>query len=79
MSHRLDETASGVYVIAVTPFTDAGLIDEFVLYLAPVLLGSGARALFAMPPVVEMGARRELDVMDVRAVGNDWRLTARLK
>ena len=28
MSHRLDETASGVYVIAVTPFTDAGLIDE---------------------------------------------------
>ncbi|KKB12238.1 dihydrodipicolinate synthetase [Devosia geojensis] len=28
MSYRLDETASGVYVIAVTPFTDAGLVDE---------------------------------------------------
>ncbi len=27
MSHRLDETAAGVYVIAVTPFTDAGEID----------------------------------------------------
>ena len=58
---------------------DAGLIDEFVLYLAPVLLGSGARALFAMPPLAGMGARRELEVMDVRAVGDDWRLTARLR
>jgi 4-hydroxy-tetrahydrodipicolinate synthase len=28
MPHLLNETAEGVYVIAVTPFTDAGLIDE---------------------------------------------------
>jgi 4-hydroxy-tetrahydrodipicolinate synthase len=28
MSDLLDETASGVYVIAVTPFTDTGAIDE---------------------------------------------------
>ena len=28
MSYRLDESASGVYVIAVTPFTDAGVVDE---------------------------------------------------
>lgn len=28
MSHRLDESAAGVYVIAVTPFTDEGAIDE---------------------------------------------------
>ncbi|MDB5531109.1 MAG: dihydrodipicolinate synthase family protein [Devosia sp.] len=27
MSHRLDESAAGVYVIAVTPFTDAGQVD----------------------------------------------------
>jgi 4-hydroxy-tetrahydrodipicolinate synthase len=26
--HRLDESAAGVYVIAVTPFTDSGQIDE---------------------------------------------------
>jgi len=26
--HRLDESAAGVYVIAVTPFTENGLIDE---------------------------------------------------
>src|SRR5690606_32432216 len=28
MSKRLDETASGVYIIAVTPFTDEGRVDE---------------------------------------------------
>ena len=28
MAHKLDETASGVYIIAVTPFTDTGAIDE---------------------------------------------------
>jgi 4-hydroxy-tetrahydrodipicolinate synthase len=28
VSHLLNETASGVYIIAVTPFTDAGQIDE---------------------------------------------------
>ena len=58
---------------------DAGLIDEFVLYLAPVLLGSGARALFAMPPLVGMGERRELAIHDVSRVGDDWRVTAALK
>jgi 4-hydroxy-tetrahydrodipicolinate synthase len=28
MPHRLDESAAGVYVIAVTPFTDTGAVDE---------------------------------------------------
>lgn len=28
MSHRLDATAAGVYVIAVTPFTEEGRVDE---------------------------------------------------
>lgn len=28
MPHLLDETAAGVYIIAVTPFTDTGAIDE---------------------------------------------------
>lgn len=58
---------------------DAGLIDEFVLYLAPVLLGSGARALFAMPLVTDMDKRRELDILDLATVGDDVRITARLK
>lgn len=53
-----------------------GLVDELVVYLAPVLLGSSARAMFALPPLAEMAARRELRITDMRPVGDDWRITA---
>lgn len=57
----------------------SGLVDELVVYIAPVLLGSSARAMFALPPLAEMGARRELRVTDTRAVGDDLRITATLR
>lgn len=55
----------------------AKLVDELVLYLAPTLLGSSARALFAVPPLVRMADRRVFDILDVSPVGDDWRITAR--
>lgn len=55
----------------------AGLADELVLYLAPHLLGDGARGLFHLPGIVRMPDRIALDIVDVRAVGADWRVTAR--
>lgn len=55
---------------------EAGLVDELVLYLAPVLLGSSARAMFALPPLQQMSARRTLEITEVRPVGKDWRITA---
>jgi len=55
----------------------AGLVDEIVLYVAPHLMGSGARPLFHLPGISEMEHRIALDVLDVRAVGRDWRITAR--
>ncbi|MCA1799296.1 MAG: bifunctional diaminohydroxyphosphoribosylaminopyrimidine deaminase/5-amino-6-(5-phosphoribosylamino)uracil reductase RibD [Xanthomonadaceae bacterium] len=58
---------------------DAGMIDELVIYLAPMLLGSSARALFAMPPLPHMSAGRRLDISDVRQVGDDWRITAAVR
>lgn len=56
----------------------AGLVDELVLYLAPHLLGSGARGLFDLPGLESMRDRRALEIQDVRAVGQDWRITARV-
>ncbi len=56
----------------------AGLVDELVLYLAPHLLGSGARGLFNIPVLADMAGRIALDIQDVRAVGRDWRITARV-
>jgi len=55
----------------------AGLVDELVLYLAPHLLGSGARGLFNIPGLEDMADRVALDIQDVRAIGNDWRITAK--
>ena len=55
----------------------AGLVDEIVLYVAPLLLGSGARDLVALGPLQDMRDRGELDIADVRRVGPDLRLTLR--
>ena len=54
----------------------AGLVDELVLYLAPHLLGSGARGLFNLAGLERMQDRIALRIEDVRAVGQDWRITA---
>lgn len=55
----------------------AGLMDELVIYMAPSLLGDKARGLFELPELTRMQDRHELDVLDARAVGRDWRLTLR--
>jgi diaminohydroxyphosphoribosylaminopyrimidine deaminase/5-amino-6-(5-phosphoribosylamino)uracil reductase len=56
----------------------AQLIDELVIYYAPHLLGAGARGMFDLPALDSMDARIALDMTDVRAVGHDWRVTARV-
>ena len=55
---------------------NAELLDELVLYVAPVLLGDAARGLFQLPALTSMSQRIELELADIRAVGRDWRITA---
>lgn len=57
----------------------AGLIDEIIVYMAPILMGSDARGLFRLPGMRRMAERIELDITDVRPVGRDWRITASVK
>jgi diaminohydroxyphosphoribosylaminopyrimidine deaminase/5-amino-6-(5-phosphoribosylamino)uracil reductase len=54
-----------------------GLIDELVVYLAPHLMGDGARGLFRLPGLERMDQRVGMQIEDVRAVGPDWRIIAR--
>jgi diaminohydroxyphosphoribosylaminopyrimidine deaminase/5-amino-6-(5-phosphoribosylamino)uracil reductase len=54
-----------------------GLVDELVIYMAPHLMGDAARGLFSLPALRQMHERIELDILDIRAVGRDWRITAR--
>jgi diaminohydroxyphosphoribosylaminopyrimidine deaminase/5-amino-6-(5-phosphoribosylamino)uracil reductase len=60
-------------------FVRRGLVDELVIYMAPVLLGSSARSLFEMPPLERMCDRCEFEWRDVQRVGDDLRLTLRPK
>jgi riboflavin biosynthesis pyrimidine reductase len=48
-----------------------------VLYFAPKLLGSGARAMFAFEPVGGLESAVELDIVERRSVGADLRIVAR--
>jgi len=54
----------------------SGLVDEIVLYLAPHLMGDGARGLFRLPGLERMRSRIALDIRDVRMAGPDLRITA---
>lgn len=54
----------------------AGLLDELVIYMAPHLMGDGAKGLFHLPDLLQMQDRIELEIADIRAVGRDWRITA---
>ena len=53
----------------------AQLVDEIVVYLAPLLMGSQARPQFLLPEISTMTARIPLTLGDSRQVGDDLRLT----
>jgi diaminohydroxyphosphoribosylaminopyrimidine deaminase / 5-amino-6-(5-phosphoribosylamino)uracil reductase len=57
-------------------FVAAGLVDRLVVYLAPALLGSSARGMFALPGLTRMAERVQWRFTDVRPVGDDLRITA---
>jgi len=52
------------------------LVDEIVVYIAPHIMGSDARGLFAIPGLEHMADRIRLDIRDVRSIGKDLRITA---
>ncbi len=54
-----------------------GLVDELLLYVAPILLGDSARALLKLPALGEMARRWQLRTVDQRQLGADWRLRLR--
>ncbi len=55
----------------------AGCVDELVCYVAPRLLGAGARAAFAWPDLENLADSPGFTFVDVRRIGDDLRLVAR--
>lgn len=56
-------------------FLADGLVDELVLYVAPKLVGGDGRPLAELP-FTRLADAIDLNITDVRAVGEDWRITA---
>lgn len=56
-------------------FARQGLVDEYQLFVAPKFLGSSARPLLELP-LARMVEAQDLEIRDIRAVGDDWRIIA---
>ena len=56
-------------------FTRLGLVDEFQIFIAGKFLGSSARPLLDLP-LAQMSEALELKIVEMRAVGDDWRVIA---
>jgi diaminohydroxyphosphoribosylaminopyrimidine deaminase/5-amino-6-(5-phosphoribosylamino)uracil reductase len=56
-----------------------GLVDELLLYLAPCLIGHDASGLFNLPELTSLDGKRHLQIRDLRQIGEDIRLIARLR
>jgi diaminohydroxyphosphoribosylaminopyrimidine deaminase/5-amino-6-(5-phosphoribosylamino)uracil reductase len=57
-------------------FVQARLFDELIVYVAPALLGQGARPLLDLPPLQKLEEKMSLRFTDCRSVGDDLRITA---
>ena len=56
---------------------EAGLVDEWILYVAPIALGAHARPLVTIGEPASLAAARRFGFHDVRRCGDDLRLMLR--
>ena len=54
-----------------------GLVDELVLYYAPLILGAGARSAFTWPVLETLDAAPRFQVIESRSIGADHRVILR--
>lgn len=52
------------------------LVDELVIYMAGHIMGDAGKGLFRLPGLESMADRRSVKIDEIRAIGEDWRLTA---
>ena len=57
---------------------DNNLVDEFIIYSAPILMGSQAHSM-AQLPIQNMDDKINLSIHDVRMIDQDMRITASIK
>jgi diaminohydroxyphosphoribosylaminopyrimidine deaminase/5-amino-6-(5-phosphoribosylamino)uracil reductase len=55
----------------------AGVVDEFLLYIAPHMLGHAGRGMLDLGELTQMSRRLELQIQETRMIGPDLRILAR--
>jgi diaminohydroxyphosphoribosylaminopyrimidine deaminase/5-amino-6-(5-phosphoribosylamino)uracil reductase len=60
-------------------FLKANLIDELMIYYAPVILGSEAKGMFTLPDFENLENKITTTLLDHRWVGQDLRMRFKLK
>lgn len=56
-----------------------GLVDELLIYMAPCILGDTAKGMFHLPPLENLAGRHHLKITDIRQLGDDVRVRARVE
>lgn len=56
-------------------FVEQNLVDEWVCYMAPKLMGSAARPVLSLPGIDTMAQVQSLSLKDCRQIGDDIRFT----
>ena len=57
---------------------EAGLIDEFIIYTAPIILGSETKPMIGIP-LTKISEKIQLNILDIRKIGEDIKIKAILK
>jgi len=59
-------------------FIEQNLVDELILYQAPKLMGGDGKSLMTMANITQLSQAKSLSINDVRMIGCDLRITAKL-
>ena len=74
MNEILVEAGSGLNGALI----NAGLVNEMIIYLAPHLLGDDAQGMIRLPELRNLEHKKILEIQDLRMIGQDIRVIARL-
>lgn len=60
-------------------FATSDLVDEYLLYVAPDILGNESRGMFILPGLAKLSDRISLEIVDTERLGRDLRIRLRPK
>jgi diaminohydroxyphosphoribosylaminopyrimidine deaminase/5-amino-6-(5-phosphoribosylamino)uracil reductase len=83
LRHLADEEQVNEVLIEAGPslsgaFLDLGLIDELIVYQAPLILGNKAQGILAIKERLKLDDRIKLDLKDIRHIGEDIKITCEI-